>query len=648
MYISRSLRAGIAALVILAAISSVAPVAAQEPSASPATSPAASAMPRTFGEAWTPAGCADLGILADFDQIADCGYVTVPENRAAGTADTIKLGVVRIRATSGTSLSPIVKGAGGPGADGLAGATPAWVAANAAILKDHDWVFFTQRGTNGAQPHLDCPGYSMRELNTATQGLTPEQSRESGRAAFQACVADYTAQGVDLGAYNSAENAADIVDIKDALGYDTIVYVGESYGTQLGQFLLRDHPEALSAIVLDGVVPVTKTSEIAVTDIPGSFQRVWAACAADAACAKAYPDPEGTLAKTIEALDKQPVKVSVDLGQGSPTELSVDGNLAMQAMFLNLYTGEYDLLPARVYQLAEGDTSALEPLLRLYFGNIAKARVMHFAINCTDDPATEADLTADIPALYERLYRDNVQDSLDACAALKVPQLPDSSDALVTSDIPALVLQGGMDPATWTDGGDSVAAGLTNAFNITFPAGGHLQSGSACGTSILAAFLADPTTAPDTSCIPAGVPMASPVQLVATNEAKTAAVAATAPAGQKAIAPEQSQGGALVVALTVLPPGDIEQTVADQLKTMPLTVEDPTMVDGPTVAGLPSKRISSAGALSGQPAGIDIVAFGDDNGVYLVTTVYVDLKSLDIWRTNGLPTLLKTVEIAKP
>lgn len=91
------------------------------------------------------------------------------------------------------------------------------------------------------------------------------------------------------------------------------------------------------------------------------------------------------------------------------------------------------LLPARIYQLAAGDTSALEPLLRLYFGNIAKARVMHFAINCTDDPATQADLEAKVPALYEHLYRENVQDSLDACAALDVPQLPDSSDALVTS-----------------------------------------------------------------------------------------------------------------------------------------------------------------------------------------------------------------------
>ncbi len=377
MPISRSVGA-LAAAVVLAAVGSAAPVVAQSPAASgaaaspaaasPATSPAASAAPRTFGAAWTSVGCADLGLLADFDQIADCGYVTVPENRTAATSDTIKLGVARIRATSGTSLGAVVEGVGGPGANGLGEATPAWVGAHAAILKDHDWVFFTQRGTQGAQPFLDCEGYSLRELNAGTQGLTPKESRAAGRAAFQACVADFTAQGVDLGAYNSVENATDIVDIKDALGYDTIVYVGESYGTQLGQFLLRDHADALSAIVLDGVVPVTKTSEIQVTDIPGSFKRVWAACAADVACAKAYPDPKGTLRKTIKALDKKPAKVSVDLGQGSPTELSVDGSLAMQAMFLNLYTGDYRPapgahLPARGWRHV-GAGAVAAPLLR--------------------------------------------------------------------------------------------------------------------------------------------------------------------------------------------------------------------------------------------------------------------------------------------
>ena len=142
--------------------------------------------------------------------------------------------------------------------------------------------------------------------------------------------------------------------------------------------------------------------------------------------------------------------------------------------------------------------------------------------------------------------------------------------------------------------------------------------------------------------------MASPVQLVATNEAKTAAITATAPAGQKLAAPEQSQGGPLIVAVNALPAGDLEQSITDLLTKVPFTLEDPTIVDGPTVAGLPTKRISSAGAISGQPAGIDIIGFSDDNGVYVVTTLNVDLKGLASWRANGLPALLKTVEIAAP
>ena len=642
---TRSIRAAVTGAALLAVVASVAPVGAQSPAA-----PAASAAPRTFGQAWTSVPCADLGVIKEFDQIADCGYVSVPENRTADTTNTIKLGVVRVRAGNGTNQSAVVEGTGGPGGYGLGEASPNWVTQHAAILDNHDWVFFTQRGTQGAQPFLDCEGYSLRELNGATKGLSLKDSRAAAQAAFEACVADFTAKGVDLAAYNTVENAADIVDIKDALGYDKIVYFGESYGTQLGQFLLRDHPEALSAIVLDGVVPVAKTSEIAVADIPGSFRRIWAACAADAGCAKAYPDPEGTLAAAAAALDKQPAKISLDLGQNAPTELSVDGNLAMQAMFLNLYTGQSDVLPAQVYQLASGDTSVLEPLLRIFFGNISRARVMHYAINCTDDPATQADLDATVPALYETLYRTNVEDSIEACGALKLPQLPDTSDAVVTSDIPALVLQGGLDPATWTDGGDSVAAGLKNAFNITIPAGGHIQSGSACGIAILGAFLADPTTKPDTSCVSPDVPMASPADLKATNEAKTVAITATGPAVKPAADgdPSQSQGLSHIVAIGVLPAGDVAQALTDRLKALPAVLDDATVKDGPTVAGQPTKRISSSGTFNGQPAGVDLIGFGDDKGVYVIVAVYVDIKGLDSWRAHGLQNLLDSVQITTP
>ena len=75
--------------------------------------------------------------------------------------------------------------------------------------------------------------------------------------AIQACKDDYKAQGVDLTGYNSVENAEDINAIRKTLGYDKIIYYGQSYGTLLGQFLLRIHPEIMEAIVLDGIAPAS-------------------------------------------------------------------------------------------------------------------------------------------------------------------------------------------------------------------------------------------------------------------------------------------------------------------------------------------------------------------------------------------------------
>ena len=48
------------------------------------------------------------------------------------------------------------------------------------------------------------------------------------------------------------ENAADVNAVREALGYDRIIYYGASYGSQLGQHVMRDFPEILEAVVLDG------------------------------------------------------------------------------------------------------------------------------------------------------------------------------------------------------------------------------------------------------------------------------------------------------------------------------------------------------------------------------------------------------------
>ena len=158
--------------------------------------------------------------------------------------------------------------------------------------------------------------------------------------------------------------------------------------------------------------------------------------------------------------------------------LQVDDVLAMNALFLNLYIpGGYAQVPAIVYQLSEGDYSALASTLPLYYANSGTARVMHMAIACSDDPIASLDeVNLDVPEMYKALILDDAESYATVCPMLGVPHMDDSSDALVESEIPALLLQGGLDPATPVSGGDNVATGLPNSYNIVVPAGSHIQS----------------------------------------------------------------------------------------------------------------------------------------------------------------------------
>jgi len=73
----------------------------------------------------------------------------------------------------------------------------------------------------------------------------------------------------------------------------------------------------------------------------------------------------------------------------------------------------------------------------------------------------------------------------------------------VNSDIPTLVLAGEYDPITSPSWGELAAETLDNSFYCEFPGVGHGASisGEECPLSIAMAFLNDPTTEPDGSCI---------------------------------------------------------------------------------------------------------------------------------------------------
>ncbi|MDT5348990.1 MAG: hypothetical protein QOH91_2277 [Mycobacterium sp.] len=176
-----------------------------------------------------------------------CGYLSVPENRKDPQSRTIRILVARVKAISKTPRAdPIVFLAGGPGGAGTLSA-PGVVAGG--MNADRDVIFVNQRGTVHTDPHLSCPemdDFTSRAVHLVFQAAS---TADQDAGAVAACRKRLAPSGMNLAAYNTRENAADIADLRAKLGIDQWNLYGVSYGTDLAQQLLRDHPEGIRSVV---------------------------------------------------------------------------------------------------------------------------------------------------------------------------------------------------------------------------------------------------------------------------------------------------------------------------------------------------------------------------------------------------------------
>jgi amidase len=609
----------------------------------------------TYGDAWQSIPCTELDLAPAIAAKADCGYVTVPENRAKGGDKTIQLGVVRLRSASKTPGAPIFQGEGGPGGPGLlfvskeAGQMGNDMSQfNAATLADRDWVYFTQRGTKGAKPFLTCPAYDAITYNTALNGWSRAEKEVQIVKALQGCRDKYLAEGVDFSAYNTNENAADVKDIVKALGYDKIIYYGISYGTWLGQFIMRNHPEILEAVIVDGVAPVEFTAYNQITKVQDSYRRVFDACKADASCNKRHPDLENVLSEVVAKLDANPQPVEVKQSDGTTVTLKIDGFAVLNHLFGTI-VGNSAEVPMTIYALKAGDPATLAkmaPSAPSPSGD--NGRIMHFSVNCSDDPnaSLEEFKLNELAPVFESYAWDDAIRLLAGCQVLNVPHLTDGSDQPVTSDLPVLLFNGGLDPATSPDYGAMIAKYLPNSQNILFPAAGHGQSLNPCAMSILTAFAKDPTAKVDTSCIPPKIVFV-PIDASATSPDGKTAITLTLPSGFIA-ASGQWLFGTGVIALAAFPAGTTaEQALENVAKLNKMPFDAAQVKDTAPIAGLPAKTASGDVMYGTTQYGYDLYATANPAGAYVVVSLQSSPSILDAWRQQIMPALLSTVEVTQ-
>lgn len=443
----------------------------------------------------------------------DCGYVIVPEFHDQDSGNTISLAVVRLKTESEAPESPIFFGAGGPGGSVLSWAPTAAGDAEfnesgsyAGWLETRDLIFFGQRGTQHSIPFLNCP--EANEANVESRAdLRFDEKLRLELELTQICYDRFIEDGVNFDAFDSVQNAADVNTIREVFGYDQIVYYGESYGTMLGQHIMRDFPEILESVILDGTTSLSFTSwtQDGIRSYQTSLEQLIAICDADPVCSETYPDFAENINRVYEQAQTNPLALSV----GDDEEVVITPDVLSSILFTNLYADtSLGQFPSVLEGLANGSAQGLSFFYAT--ANMATSDVgflMHYAVVCAEDPVlSEDDAT---PLDYEPFgivlehSREEAMSYMPICQLMDVPQLADDTDVNVTSDIPTLVLSGALDPATPNFRSEEVAAGLSNSFYFLFPYGTHVQArpSTNCATQIMSQFINDPMTEPDSSCI---------------------------------------------------------------------------------------------------------------------------------------------------
>ncbi len=115
---------------------------------------------------------------------------------------------------------------------------------------------------------------------------------------------------------------------------------------------------------------------------------------------------------------------------------------------------------------------------------------LHYSVTCAED-VPRADAALRERALAGKRSARLARLALAICDVWPRGGAPADAFAPVTSDVPVLILSGGLDPVTPPANGDTVAKTLANHRHVVAPGYGHIVSPHACAPRLLSAFVAD-------------------------------------------------------------------------------------------------------------------------------------------------------------
>jgi len=445
-----------------------------------------------------------------------CGYLTVAGRRDRSNSAQIRLFVVRIEPPGEPSPDPmiVVRGELGNRHD-YGGLAPM-------AARTHRQVYLLdQRGSGLSEPNLTCP--EVRTRAPTLLGL--RQSDPAWRTTFldgvHECHDRLVADGVDLGAYNLTESAADVADLQRALRVDEVNLIGTGTGSRIALETLRNHPDGIRTAVLDSPdLPGFDDMTRAIGRTEDALQAMESACTSAGDCAGLDTDLVESLRAAVAQLDTHPLTVKVEATDGQQVPVLMDGALLLRTIRqLMASSGGRDLpeVPRLLAQALSGGPITLTPRATFLLASeegvcigyvpLCEGRLTHglyYSLLCHDvvpfaDPASAA--ATGEPDGYAVAYRNHPY--VDVCDAWDVGEETAEIAEPVTSDVPVLTEVGAYDPYVRLDEVARGTTGLTHAYVVEVPHHSYNVFGFyECPRNIRRAWLDRPDAPPaDTSCL---------------------------------------------------------------------------------------------------------------------------------------------------
>ena len=430
--------------------------------------------------------------IVSFPQELQCGQIQRPLDPAKPDGKKIDVHYVVLPSKDKNKLPDAVfLLAGGPGQSAVA-AAGFGEAVLGKLNRRRDLVFVDQRGT-GKSASLKC---------VALEESDKMLDKDSALQASLDCMRDLQKMPHgDLQFYSTSIAVQDLEAIRVAQNYSAINLVGASYGTRVGLEYLRQYPQSVRRLVMDGVVP--PDLNLLGTDAQIALDGVFADCLKSKRCNAAYPELANTWKRLLNSTPRQVTFTNPRLLTSISMKLAREDLIGMvlKALYSPVMTS---VLP---YAITQAEQGKLDPLLSLSgsFNQPGPGGLtlgMHYSVWCGEAYAKPRPASA----VSDEFTARSAESYDKICASWPRADIPKEFYTIPSAKSPVLLLSGGIDPVTPTRNGDQVAKALgAKARHVSIENMGHGLLMHGCVREVVDKFLAakndDEALKVDTSCV---------------------------------------------------------------------------------------------------------------------------------------------------